>query len=90
MAGMRICGFLSNVYGPSIANQKSSLLDSMLNLRVVVGPCPWILGGDFNLIHILEEKQWGIRKLNPINKQFNEVIEALYLVDIRTSNSIFT
>ena len=59
-------------------------------MRDVVGPHPWVMGGDFNLIQILEEKIGGIRKLILFNERFREVIEAINLVDVRTSNNIFT
>ena len=51
---------------------------------------PWIIGGDFNLIRSLEEKKGGIHQLNPRTETFNEVIDTLNLVDVRTNNDNFT
>ena len=50
----------------------------------------WIIGGGFNLIRNMEEKKGGIRQLNPINYSFNEVIDNLELIDVRTNNDTFT
>ena len=36
-----------------------------------VGGRPWFLGGDFNVVKILDEKE-GIQKLNPISDFFKE------------------
>lgn len=49
-----------------------------------------MMGGDFNLIRNLDEKKRAVRQLNPNNERFRVVIEALNLVDLRTSNGLFT
>ena len=42
------------------------------------------------MIRNLDEKKGGIRHLNPISEYFNEVIDNLELIDVRTNNGIFT
>ena len=65
-------------------------LDSLRMINTLTEGKPWIIGGDFNLIRSLDEKKGGIRQLNPINDTFNEVINNLNLVDVRTNNDTFT
>ena len=42
------------------------------------------------MIRSLEEKKGGIHQINPISEMFNEVIDNLNLVDVRTTNGNFT
>ena len=67
-----------------------SFLDSLSFIKEIVEDKPWILGGDFNLIMNLEEKKGGIRNLNTASVHFNDLIDTLDLIDVRTSNGIFT
>ena len=41
------------------------------------------------MIRNLEDKKGGIQNLNPTSAQFNELIDGLELIDVRTSNGIF-
>ena len=50
----------------------------------------WIIGGNFNLIRNLGEKKGGIHSLNPASTLFNNTISDLDLIDVRTSNGLFT
>ena len=88
--GTRIRGFISNVYGPLRAKQKTNFLDLISDIKSIVEDKSWILGGDFNLITNLEEKKYGIRNLNSASNHVNVVINDLNLIDVRTSNCIFT
>ena len=88
--GTRIKGFMTNVYGPPREEHKLSFLDSLSVINEIADDKPWILGGDFNLIRNLEEKKGGIWNLNPASAQFNELIDDLNSIDVRTSNGIFT
>ena len=56
----RIRGVISNVYGPPRAEQKPAFLESLTDLKSLVQDKAWIVGGDFNLIRILDEKKGGI------------------------------
>ena len=42
------------------------------------------------MIKSLEEKKGVIHQINPISEMFNEVIDNLNLVDVRTTNDNFT
>ena len=55
-----------------------------------VGRGHWIILGDFNLIRSLEEKNGGVRALSTISASFNKLVEELQLVDVRTTNRLFT
>ena len=70
--------------------KKMQFLDSLGTLKRMSKGNPWILGGYFNLVRNLDEKKGGIRQLNPINEYFNEVIDKLELVDVRSNNDTFT
>ena len=82
--------FLSNVYGPSQSSRKLDFLDSLHGLKEEADGLPWILGGDINIIQSLEEKKGGLQRMTQVNEIFNQTIEDLSLVDLRTANSTFT
>ena len=88
--GTSIRGFMTNVYGPPRVKEKMQFMDSLRMIKGMSEGKPWILGGGFNLIRNLDEKKGGIRHLNPISEYFNEVIDNLELIDVRTNNGIFT
>ena len=88
--GTRIRGFISNVYGPLKVVQKQAFIESLTDLKNLVQNIAWIIGGDFNLIRNLDEKKGGIRSLNTASTLFNNTISDLDLIDVRTSNGIFT
>ena len=67
-----------------------SFLDSLSDIKEIAKDKSWIMGGDFNLIRNLEEKKGGIRNLNLVSAQFNDLIDDLNLIYVRTSNSILT
>jgi hypothetical protein len=51
---------------------------------------PWILGGDFNLITTLQDKKGGCISLTQEDICFKEFIENNDMIDLETSNGIFT
>ena len=55
--GTCIRGFISNVYGPSKANQKQAFIESITDRKTLAQNRAWIIGGDFNLIRNLDEKK---------------------------------
>ena len=63
---------------------------SLRDLKEWVKEDPWIIGGDFNMIRSLEEKKGGVRTISAATNLFNEFIEELNLVDIGTTNGMFT
>ena len=57
--GTRISGLITNIYGPFALARKIEFLNSLDTMKAWVGDIHWILGGDFNLITSLQEKQGG-------------------------------
>ena len=60
VVGFPISGLVTNVYGPQKAGDKRSFLKYLINLRDLNPSVHWVLGGDFNLITSLEEKNVGV------------------------------
>jgi hypothetical protein len=48
------------------------------------------LGGDFNMIHNLDEKRGGTRHLEVESEEFQSLNDNLGLIDAHTPNGIFT
>jgi hypothetical protein len=82
--------YLTNVYGPTTSRDKHAFLRSLENLATLTGGNRWILGGDFNMIHNLDEKRGGTRCLEAESGDFQSLIDNLGLIDTDTSNGIFT
>lgn len=59
-------------------------------MRTLIPDKPWILGEDFNLIKILEEKRGGLRRMDTAMEQFGDMIREQGLVDIQTINGNHT
>jgi len=81
---------VTNVYGPQRVDGKLKFLDSLEDLRDKHSGISWILGGDFNMIKSLSEKKEGTRFLSKDSMTFQTFIDNMKLVDIVTSNGIFT
>lgn len=81
---------ITNVYGPQKAEDKLRLLTSLEDLRDRHLGIPWIFGGDFNMIASLSKKKFGTRSLDRDSIAFQNFINNMRLVDIETSNGIFT
>ena len=79
-----------NVYGPQRMDDKVKFIDSLVDLRSRFGDIPWILGGDFNMIKSLLEKKGGTRTLNKDSLAFQTFMDSMKLVDIVSSNGLFT
>jgi exonuclease III len=80
----------TNVYGPQLLDDKKRMMTALENLRDRNMNSHWILAGDFNIIVTLAEKKGGVRRLDRDVEVFSAFIEKTNLVDIRTSNGIFT
>lgn len=77
-------------YVPQNPDNKLRLLTSLEDLRDRHSGIPWILGGDFNMIRSLSEKKGGTRSLGRDSIAFQNFIKTMRLVDIETSNGMFT
>jgi len=53
---------LSIVYGPHIPGEKVAFLHNIGKLKNICLDELWIIGGDFNLISLVEEKNGGITR----------------------------
>jgi len=83
-------GVLTNVYSPNNPREKPIFIDSLAFLANWVGQRNWVLGGDFNLITSFQEKHGGTRKLDQNFEKFNNMLHQLNLVDVQTTNGVFT
>jgi len=90
LIGTNIHGHLSNVYFPQNIQQKLYLLDTLTTLNSKRQFPLWIGGGDFNIITASEEKTGGRSKLDSDNSGFKDFIQRNQLMDMQTSNGIYT
>jgi exonuclease III len=65
-------------------------MQSLKIIKTLISTRNWILGGDFNMILMLEEKIGGTKKLEQDSGKFKTLIDQLKLVDIESSNDTFT
>jgi exonuclease III len=77
-------GYITNAYGLNPPSLKRGFLDEINLLGSAMNHHVWILGGDFNMIKSPLEKKGGLRRLDPENVAFGELIERLCLVDVPT------
>eukprot|EP00253_Pinus_taeda_P010679 PITA_10679 len=83
-------GLLTNVYFPQDTVQKSQLLNTLSELNSD-RPFPlWISGGDYNMITSKEEKKGSRSNTNNEDSLLKDFINSNWLMDIPTSNGIFT
>lgn len=78
----------TNVYGPSVATLKPAFIEESRSLSLLVNQ-PWIIGGDFNLVHWLIDRSGSQRSFRLMDL-FNDLIRDLQLVDVPLSNRQFT
>eukprot|EP00253_Pinus_taeda_P035212 PITA_35212 len=90
IAGTRERVLISGVYGPHLPRGRKEFMRNIQAIRKIIPDDLWIVGGDFNLIRDLGGKRGGIRRQDPRMDDFNELITNLRLVDIPTSNGVFT
>ena len=88
--GSDIKGVVTNVYGPFQPSKKSAFLSNLESLKEWVENDHWLIGGDFNIIRSLEEKKGGVRAISATSTLFNKFIDEMKLVDIRSTNRLFT
>jgi len=83
-------GNLTNVYGPATPGDKKAFLSSLRHLSSLNTLERWTLGGDFNIIRSLGEKNGGSRRLDLDTFDFNTLIEDLNLIDLETNKGTHT
>ena len=65
-------------------------MEGLHHLKDLLNDKIQILGGDFNVIVTLDEKQGGIQRLDKDIKSFSNLIIDLQLIDLAPTNDIFT
>ena len=90
LIGSNKLGHLTNVYGPASPRDKQDFLRSLSYVFSLTQYNSWTVGGDFNIIHSLEEKKGGSRRLDQDSNDFNSLIDDLHLIDMETNNGIHT
>lgn len=88
--GTKIRGCLTNFYGPFKFAQKHAFIESLTDIKEWVVTRHWMVGGDFNLIKFLKEKKGCQITLGQISETFSKKIYDLDLVDVITTNSLYT
>jgi len=83
-------GMITNAYGLLNYQEKDLFLQSLAYLGSLAEGKRWIIGCDFNMILMMEEKWGGKKHLEQDNAKFQELIENLRLVDIENSNGTYT
>ena len=79
---------LVNVYAPNDVGDRRVCWESLLKLKGEFG-YPWCIGGDFNEIRNLRERQGCARRYRGM-REFNEFIHRLEFVDIPLLGRRFT
>ncbi|XP_043697151.1 uncharacterized protein LOC122647921 [Telopea speciosissima] len=69
--------------------QRLSLWDDLRNIAGLIGPFPWGIGGDFNVIRFGFEKQGGDHLDLDSMAAFNDCIEDLGMDDLRWTDPTF-
>jgi len=85
-----IHGLLTNVYFPQDLQKKLDLLNTLSTLSSSRCHPLWISGGEFIIITALEEKSGGLARLEGDNIGFKDFISRNQLMDLQTSNGMFT
>jgi len=70
--------------------KKVEMLGKLYSLRNSIDKNKWIIRGDFNTITSLNEKKGGRCHLNLEEKYLDTLNEELNLVDMKTTNKLFT
>jgi Rad3-related DNA helicase len=83
-------GHLSNVYGLASTRDKKAFLINLEYLSTLTKDNIRIVGGDFNLIHNLDEEKGGTRHLEQESSKFQNLIDNIDLINLETPNGTFT
>lgn len=82
--------FLTNIYVPTDLHGKQKLWSHITFMCRLFPFHLWIMVGDFNAILDLCEKKDGVMRLEPSSILLGDSISTLNLVDIKSSNGLFT
>lgn len=82
--------FITNIYAPHKVTDRIKMLQIISNLVDPLHHPLKIIVGAFNMITNLSKKKGGIRKLDKDSEAFLTTIENLNLINISTSNGLFT
>lgn len=90
LIGTNTHGILTNVYFPQDTSHKAQILNTLSDLNTDKPYPLWISGGDFNMIARKEENQGGRSRKNNEGNLLKDFIQTNWLVDVPSSNGIFT
>jgi hypothetical protein len=79
--GSNQSGYITNVYGPQVMQDKLTFLQSLSLLAPLLESQPWIIGANFNIITSLPQKSGCLNYLDQDSEIFKETISDLGLVD---------
>eukprot|EP00253_Pinus_taeda_P006641 PITA_06641 len=88
--GTELHGLLTNTYFPQDLHQKLEVLEALTALNSTRQHPLCISGGNYNIITNLKEKKGGRMKLEEDSTGLKEFIQTNQLIDIQTSNGLFT
>lgn len=72
---------LIDIYDPQKSTLKCELWCQILGWVQILGYLPYIIGGDFNIIKHLGEREGGSRKLKTNSNDFNNFIDQLHFLE---------
>lgn len=81
---------LINIYGPYDQKEKAEVWVNISSFIAKYVDCLVVVGGGFNAIRSLSEKEGGTRGLNTAQRLFNNFISSNNLMDIAFSKGNFT
>jgi hypothetical protein len=84
-----ICWFHSFVYGANKGVDRKLLWTNLCSMKIRVAANPWMICGDFNVIHSLAEK-WGSNKLDSYELEFGQCLNDLEVMDLNFSGYFYT
>jgi hypothetical protein len=90
LLGIDVHGLITNVYGTESSDQKANILDFLDWYKQEKPRKMSIIGGDFNLITTLKEKKVEHFILALEYLRFKDFIDNNELVDLETTNEIYT
>lgn len=80
--------FLSTVYGPTAREDKADFLQELRGLHAAYQRA-WLVCGDFNLIHLAQDKNNGRLNLREM-RRFRAVLQELELAELHLNGRLFT
>ena len=81
--------FQSFVYGANSGVDQRMLWGNLLSMKEKVLNNPWMICGDFNVVHSLAEK-WGSIKPNSYEFEFGNCLNDIEVLDLNFSGCFYT